>query len=584
LATVVSIVDWLNLALFTALAIVALAQWRAGRGRAGLWAALSFGLLALVTDAGRALPDEPTNDLEEIARRSLVAALVLFPYCLYRFTAAFKAPPRRLERLLGLMTVALLAWTFLVPEFPADGEPWPASFVAYVVAFLVHWTVLALVVAWRLWRAGRGQPGVARRRMEMFAFGATAITVAVLIAGTGPGDDSWINVVVGLLATASALAFLLGLTPPALLRVVWRRPEQRRLQEAMTDLMRATSEDDVARRVLPPMAAIVGATAVVLEDGAGRTLEAHGATAEQLDELAAGAEPADPHVHRFALPMPFGRLTVWTSSYAPYFGGEELRLLETLGSVTGLALDRARLFAQEREARLELERADELKTQFVALASHELRTPVTTIHGLARTLRVRGSELTDDVREELEQTLVEQTARMASLVEQLLDLSRLDAQAIAIEPEPIEVRREVEAIVATAAGERSEDIRVEIDPELVSVADRNALDRIVSNLVVNALHHGGAPVTLTAEQHDRHLRVAVEDRGPGIAPELERSMFERFSRGAAARTPGTGLGLAIARAYARAQGGDLVYRAAAPAGARFEVVLPVRSGTAARAR
>jgi signal transduction histidine kinase len=573
-ATLVSIVDWINLALFTALAIVALAQWRAGRGRAGIWAALSFGALAIVADVGRALPDEPDTDLEHVAGRLLIAVLVLFPYFLYRFTTAFKTPTRRLERWLGLMTIVVLVWTFVLPAFPAEGEPWPAWFVAYLIGFLVHFSVLLIVVAVRLWRAGHAQPGVARRRMRMFAFGAAAITAALLLAGTGPESDSWVSLTISLLATVSASTFLFGLTPPSVLRTTWRRPEQRRVQDAIRDLMTATTEDEVAARVLPPMAAIVGARAVALHGEDGRIIGTHGATETMLAELDAdGGASTDSHL--VTVRMPFGRLAVWTSTYAPYFGGDELRLLETLGALTGLALDRAGLFAHEREARVALERADELKTQFVALAAHELRTPVASIHGIARTLEARLGTLAEETRVELVRVLADQTSRMASLVEQLLDLSRLEAHAIPIKPEPIAVRSEVEDIVATAAGERVREVEIAIEPKLVTVVDRNAFERIVSNLVVNALRYGAAPVTLTAAQQDRHFRLAVEDRGRGVPNEFVATLFERFTRGEERRAPGTGLGLAIAQAYARAHGGDLAYQTALPRGARFELVLPV---------
>lgn len=573
-STLVSVVDWINLALFTALAIVAVAQWRAGRGRAGIWAALSFGALALGADIGRLLPEEPDTTPEHVATRLLIAALVLFPYFLYRFTTAFRPPTRTLERFLGLMTIVVLVWTFVLPEFPAEGEPWPLWFVAYVAAFLVHFSVLTIVVAVRLWRAGQAEPGVARRRMEMFAFGTTAITAALLLAGTGPREGSPTSLVIALLASASAVAFLLGLAPPAALRALWRRPEQRRVQAAITDLMTATTEDEVARRVLPPMAAIVGAHGVALQSEDGRIIGSHGVTAEMASELEREADgPQDGHLR--TLPMPFGRLAVWTSGYAPYFGGDELRLLATLGALTGLALDRSRLFTHEREARVALERADELKTQFVALAAHELRTPVASIHGIARTLDARLHTLSEETRGELVRTLADQTTRMASLVEQLLDLSRLEAHAIPIKPEPIAVRSEVEDIVTTAAGERAEDVEVAIEPKLVTVVDRNAFERIVSNLVVNALRYGEAPVTLTAAQQDRHFRLAVEDRGTGVPVEFVPTLFERFTRAGERREPGTGLGLAIAQAYARAHGGDLAYQEARPGGARFELVLPV---------
>ena len=574
LATLVSVIDWLNLALFSAVAVVALLQWRAGHGRAGLWAALAFGALALVADVGRLLPDEPDTTLERVASRLLIAALVLFPYFLYRFTTAFRPPARPLERFLGLMTVAVLAWTFVLPDFPAEGEPWPGWFAAYVAGFLVHFSILKIVVAVRLWRAGRVEPGVARRRMEMFAFGAAAITAALLLAGTSPGDDSPLAVVIGVLATLSGLAFLLGLAPPATLRAIWRRPEQRRVQEAITDLMSATTEEDVAGRVLPPMAAIVGASGVALQAEDGRIIASHGVGGDMLAGLGEEDRPSG-HDGPTTLAMPFGRLTVWTSPYAPFFGGDELRLLATLGALTGLALDRSRLFGEEREARLALERADELKTQFVELAAHELRTPVTSVHGIARTLEARSAQLGEEQRAQLVQTLAEQTTRLASLVEQLLDLSRLEAHAIPIKPEPIAVRSEVEDIVTTAAGERAADVEVAIEPKLVTVVDRNAFERIVSNLVANALRYGEAPVTLTAVQQDRHFRLAVEDRGTGVPEHFVPSLFEKFARAGERRVQGTGLGLAIAQAYARAHGGDLAYQAARPHGARFELVLPL---------
>jgi signal transduction histidine kinase len=573
-STLVSVIGWINLVLYSAVGIVAVAQWRAGRGRAGLWAALSFGALALVADVGRLLPDEPDTTLERVAGRLLLAALVLFPYFLYRFTTAFRPPTRRLERFLALMTFAVLVWTFALPDLPTEGEPWPDWFVAYVVGFLVHFSVLTVVVAVRLWRAGRSEPGVARRRMRMFAFGAAAITAALLLAGVSPDDASAVELVVAVLAGLSGLAFLLGLAPPAVLRAAWRRPEQRRVQDAITDLMTATTEEEVARRVLPPMAAIIGASGVALQADDGRIIATHQVTGEMLGDLDNTRTPRG-NAHLVTVQMPFGRLAVWTSAYAPFFGGDELRLLVTLGALTGLALDRSRLFAEEREARLALERADELKTQFVALAAHELRTPVASIHGIARTLEARSDALGEETRTELVQTLADQTTRLASLVEQLLDLSRLEAHAIPIKPEPIAVRSEVEDIVTSTAGERAGDVDVEIEPKLVTVVDRQAFERIVTNLVVNALRYGDAPVTLSAAQTDRHFRLAVEDRGVGVPEEFVPTLFERFTRGAGRRAPGTGLGLAIAQAYARAHGGDLAYQPARPHGARFELVLPM---------
>src|SRR5204862_3593785 len=120
--------------------------------------------------------------------------------------------------------------------------------------------------------------------------------------------------------------------------------------------------------------------------------------------------------------VPGGSLSVWTSPYAPYFGEDELALVKTLGALTGLALDRVRLFQAEHQARLGLERANEVMNEFVTLAAHELRTPVTAIHGFVRTLNHLGERLGEGQREQLSEALEQQTLRMARLVEQLLDL------------------------------------------------------------------------------------------------------------------------------------------------------------------
>ena len=119
-------------------------------------------------------------------------------------------------------------------------------------------------------------------------------------------------------------------------------------------------------------------------------------------------------------------------------------------------------------------------------------------------------------------------------------------------------------------------MEVEIPEPSQAVVDPEILDHIVSNLVTNALRYGRSPVRVTASAPEAGLRVSVEDSGPGVAREIEETLFERFTRAGVARdrVAGTGLGLAIARAYARAHRGDLRYERGQPNGARFVVELP----------
>jgi signal transduction histidine kinase len=568
----VKTVEYVNVVVFGALAVAAFRLWLRGRGGPALSAALSFGAVGIVVLAGLLLPDEPVNDAEEVIQRIEIALLVLFPYLLYRFTTTFEQAPVGIERFLGVMTATLLVWTFLLSDFPAPGDPTSVAFRAYLIAFLVHWTALSTIAAIRLWRAGVGQPSVAQRRMRLLAAACTFITAAILLAGLSPGEDSPLNLTIGLLATLSGVTFLLGLAPPAPLRLLWRRPETERVQAAIAGLMGATTPEDVTESVLPPMLSVVGARAIELRDERGTVVGSF--TAPDAHDLAA--------TEALHVALPTGSLQVWTSRYAPFFGSEEFATLRTLGSLAQLALDRARLFRQEQAARRALEQADELKSNFVALAAHELRTPVAVIHGVIETLDRRGHQIAAAQRTELEETLRAQTTRLKLLVEQLLDLSRLDADAVTIEPQRFEVRRRVEEIVTAAAGERASEVSVEVAEDLRASVDPAAFDRILSNLVTNALRYGKPPVTVRAERANGRLRVSVEDRGDGVSPEFVPALFERFTRSETARPrgPGTGLGLAIAQSYAQAHDGRLEYRPAKPHGARFVVVLPAEAGAA----
>jgi len=250
--------------------------------------------------------------------------------------------------------------------------------------------------------------------MRMLSFASAALTVAIIGSAVATGRDSVGAAVVQLLAFLSAVAFLLGLEPPQLVRSSWRALEQQRLQEAIRGLMTlATTRAEVAQRVLGPVAALVGARAACIYDDDGNIL-----AQQWVPDETEGVAPV-------RVEEPGVVLEVWTSPYAPFFGEDELRALQTVAALTGIALDRVRLFEQEHQSRLALERANELMTNFVALAAHELRTPVTTVHGFVQTLNHLGDRLEESQKDELRLALEQQTARMAALVEQLLDLSRL---------------------------------------------------------------------------------------------------------------------------------------------------------------
>jgi signal transduction histidine kinase len=244
------------------------------------------------------------------------------------------------------------------------------------------------------------------------------------------------------------------------------------------------------------------------------------------------------------------------------FTMDDGELLQLVASRAALAIEKARI--HEDTVRL-----DQLKLNFVAVASHELRTPATAIYGITATLR-HGPDLSEETRVELEESLWGQVNRLRILIEQLLDLSRLDARAMAIQPRPIGLRAVLAEIAAGT--EREQDVHIDVAEDFEVHADQLALERIMANLVGNALRYGAPPVVVRAHPMDTYLRVSVEDQGEGVPPELVPRLFDRFERGSVGE--GSGLGLSIAQAYARAHGGELIYDRAEQGGARFELILP----------
>src|SRR5207248_2794558 len=173
------------------------------------------------------------------------------------------------------LALVLVVWTFLLPSIPQAGEKRPPVFIAYLVVFIIHWAVLSTVSAFRLWRAGAAQPTVARRRMQLLAAASVGLVLAILLAGIPSGKYSVVAIVTGALGFASAAAFLFGLAPPPLVRVLWRGPEQARMQQAIASLLTfAQSQEEVASRVLEPATAIVGARAMAIRNAEGKVVAA----------------------------------------------------------------------------------------------------------------------------------------------------------------------------------------------------------------------------------------------------------------------------------------------------------------------
>ena len=303
------------------------------------------------------------------------------------------------------------------------------------------------------------------------------------------------------------------------------------------------------------------------------------AYAEESDFLALGLRS------RVVAPLLAGAETIGAISVvrrdAGAFGDAEIELLSVLGRLVGSAVQNIRAYEAERTTVEELRRLSALRADFVSLVSHELRSPMASVIGSARTLQQRWRELTPEQRESFLALIAHETSRLAELIGDVLDTSRIEAGTFSYSFGDVDLGRLVRD--SAAAAEHAQDevaVTAVVRDPLPSVrGDRDRLRQVLVNLIDNAVKYSapGGEVRVEAESMNGRVVIEVRDQGPGISPEHQRVIFEKFGRihlGEHAK-PGTGLGLFIARSIAEAHGGVLEVRSAPGRGATFRLSIPV---------
>jgi two-component system sensor histidine kinase KdpD len=275
-----------------------------------------------------------------------------------------------------------------------------------------------------------------------------------------------------------------------------------------------------------------------------------------------------------------GVLGLRSDDLRPLHAPERLHQLETFAGQTALAIERARLAEEAEQARLHAE-TERLRNSLLSSVSHDLRTPLASITGAASTLLESGDRLDGPTRRDLLEALHEEADRLNRLVQNLLEMTRLEAGALV----PHTAWHSIEEVVGAALGrfgkalaDRPVTTRIPADLPLVPMDDV-LIEQVLINLVDNALKYTppGSPIEVSAEDADGAVVVEVADRGPGLPPGEERLIFEKFQR--SERSPsirGAGLGLAICDGIVRAHGGRIWAESRPGGGVSIRFVLPIK--------
>jgi two-component system phosphate regulon sensor histidine kinase PhoR len=257
----------------------------------------------------------------------------------------------------------------------------------------------------------------------------------------------------------------------------------------------------------------------------------------------------------------------------------DLRVVPLLGSSNGKITGALGVFFDVTR----LERLENVRQEFLSNVSHELRTPLTSIIALSETLEVGAIDDPENNRRFLS-IIQKNAARMHRLIDDILELSAIEAGNVKLQPEPVRLRALVEDVVSslsTAAIARHIEVKNLIEADTEVLADPHRLMQMITNLVDNAIkfNRDGGSVGITFEPADRD-RIIVRDTGEGIPSHHLDRLFERFYRVDRARSRelgGTGLGLAIVKHLARSHGGEVIVRSQLGEGTEFTIELPGHS-------
>jgi two-component system sensor histidine kinase KdpD len=362
------------------------------------------------------------------------------------------------------------------------------------------------------------------------------------------------------LLTTGVVSYLVDLSARRRAELLRARAEA----EAMARMAGSLTDEELLPQLVDQLRSTFGVPcAAVFRRGENGTWELEAAAGDPI--------PREPGTADIAEPLGVERMLALTGGS---LSGADHRLLDAVVAQAALALEARRLQGQAEQAAA-LARANDLRTGLLQAVSHDLRTPLASIKASITSLRQKDVQWSPDEEADFEETIEDETDRLTALVNNLLDMSRLQAGVLA----PLCTETSLEEVVPGALaglGPRARNVRLELPEDLPPVAaDASLLERVVANLVDNALTWSPAdePPRVEAGAVPGEVLVRVVDRGPGIPRNQRDDVFQPFQR-VVDHGSGVGLGLAIARGFTEAMGGELAIEDTPGGGTTMVVALP----------
>lgn len=459
-------------------------------------------------------------------------------------------------------------------------------------SLVLGWVLAVSVAAGRLWRATATSAAIQRGQLRLLSIayasmGLLLVTRFALGVGDDPGRSAmlaWHVVGIGV-----APVLVAALWPPSALRGRWLRRERERLAASSSRVVSWSVDRRTGHASYSPGTSQLFGSDAPFDDLPGLLRHVHPEDAALVDEQFGRTSRHGVATNglEFRVVRPDGEI-VWLRA--------EMRVTRDVdGAITGVfgvadditaakvaELQLAGRLADERRATDELRRVDAMKNTFLSAVSHELRTPLTVVQGIAMTMQHRWADMSVEQAQELLERLVTNAGRLNRLLGDLLDLDRLERDALELHVSDTDVSAML-AQVVEAVPTRGRSVSIVAPASLRASIDAAKIDRVVENLVINAVRHtpDDVPVWVRAEADDDRLTLVVEDAGPGVPDELKPVVFDQFQQGADSRSRGTGVGLALVARFVELHGGNVSVGDRPGGGASFRVEIPQRDDTPA---